>query len=100
MKNIIFVLFVLCCSLPSAAQHDSTKTTGKVSHMYRKSGCSTVIILKTSPEQVLIPKEKLPKGLDKDGLVICFNYRKLRMANPKGCMKGTVAEITNASKKK
>jgi len=72
---------------------------GKVSHMFRKNGCSTVIVMKDEvgeEELVLIPKDPLKKELDKDGQIIYFNYHPLKMPNPPGCVKGMPAEITDA----
>jgi hypothetical protein len=99
-RTILFVFFFTVYISNSFAQADSSKTTGKVSHAYKKSGCSTVIVVDSQPCLILIPKAKLPKALDKDGMLISFNYRKLKMPNPKGCVKGIPAEISNASKKK
>jgi hypothetical protein len=79
---------------------EKSQTTGIVSHQYRPA-CSTVIIVaeKGSADSiVLIPKDKLGE-FDKDGLVISFNYRTLRMPNPDGCIKGIPAEISDISKK-
>ena len=79
-----------------------TRTIGKVSHQYRASGCSTVIIVNTENQDkplTLIPREPLPSKLDVDGLGIKFNYRTLRMPNPQGCLVGLPAEITDISKK-
>lgn len=100
MKKNIFLSLFAGLALAFHAQTDTSRTSGKVSHMYKKGGCPTVILLSASPEQILIPKDKLPKDLDKDGLIVFFNYRKLRSPNPKGCVKGNVAEITNITKKK
>jgi hypothetical protein len=76
------------------------KTLGKVSHQFRGEGCFTVIIIKQPGNDIiLIPKNPLPKKFDKNGLEIKFEYRLLRMPNPKGCEKGRPAEITNISKK-
>jgi hypothetical protein len=77
-------------------------THGKVSHQYQKTGCATVIVVQSeNPEEalVLIPKDILSFEFDKDELEIVFNYRKLRMPNPKGCTVGIPAEIKDISKK-
>ncbi|MGQ0829298.1 MAG: hypothetical protein ACT4ON_13000 [Bacteroidota bacterium] len=80
------------------------KTKGKISHQYRATGCSTVVIVDASvldAPLVLIPKDKLPSGLDINGLEISFNYRTLKMPNPPGCNTGIPAEIkdiTNVKK--
>jgi hypothetical protein len=76
------------------------KTEGKVSHQYRSAGCATVILVKNGGETLtLIPKDDLSAGFDVDGMGITFDYRLLRMPNPKGCTVGIPAEITNISKK-
>ena len=76
------------------------KHFGKVSHQYKTKGCSTVIIIKrTDGDIILIPKTPLPKALDKNNLEIKFDYRVLRIPNPKGCEKGQPAEITNCSRR-
>lgn len=73
-------------------------TSGKVSHMYRATGCKTVIIVSGFTEPLtLIPKDELPVKLDKDGLEILFNYRLLKMPNPKGCSVGMPAELSDVS---
>jgi hypothetical protein len=75
-------------------------TIGKVSHKFRATGCATVIVIdQDGNELVLIPKDKLAKDLDVDGLQISFNYRTLKMPQPAGCSKGIPAEITEISKK-
>lgn len=75
-------------------------TTGKVSHMYKDKGCSTVIFVSgADAELVLIPKDALPADLDVDGMEIKFNYRTLKMPQPQGCEKGIPAELTDISKK-
>jgi len=84
----------------AAQTTEAPKTMGKVSHQYRESGCATVIIVQNGEEPLtLIPKEPLPAVLDVDGMKITFDYRLLRMPNPKGCATGIPAEITNVSKK-
>ncbi len=77
-------------------------TTGKVSHMYRKNGCATIIMLAPSADEspmVLIPKDKLPAKLDVDGMEISFNYTPLKMPQPAGCANGIPADIKDAAKK-
>lgn len=75
-------------------------TIGKVSHKFKATGCATVIIIdQNGSELVLIPKDKLEKDLDVDGLQINFNYRTLKMPQPAGCSTGIPAEITDISKK-
>ncbi|MBA3665800.1 MAG: hypothetical protein H0W61_16585 [Bacteroidetes bacterium] len=102
MKRITFFIFFVLTAVGVNAQtpSDTTKTTGKVSHMFKSGGCHTVIIVESKPEIILIPQTKLPKKLDKEGLIICFNYRRLRSPNPQGCVKGHMAELSNISKKK
>ena len=76
------------------------ETIGKVSHKYKSTGCSTVILVnKDGTEVTLIPKDKMPSDLDVDGLEIKFNYRVLRMPQPEGCTVGQPAEITDLGKK-
>lgn len=75
-------------------------TSGKVSHQYRSAGCATVIICtQDGTELTLIPKEKLAKEFDVDGLEVQFNYHTLKMPQPAGCTVGMPAEITELSKK-
>ena len=79
-----------------------SKTVGKVSHQYKATGCSTVILIESSvldAPRVLIPKDKLPAPFDVDGLEISFNYRTLRMPNPPGCTIGIPVGISDISKK-
>jgi hypothetical protein len=77
-------------------------TLGKVSHQYRETGCSTVILVNSENQDkplTLIPRDTLSPEFDIDGLEILFNYRTLKMPNPKGCTVGIPAEITDISKK-
>ena len=77
-------------------------TIGKVSHQYRKSGCATVILVKLENEDILltlIPRDTLLPMFDVDGQEIMFNYRKLKMPNPRGCAVGIPAEVKDISKK-
>lgn len=79
-----------------------TRTLGKVSHQYKATGCSTVIIVATDDKAnpiVLIPKDALAKEFDKDGLELYFDYHLLKMRNPPGCEHGLPAELSNISKK-
>lgn len=101
---ILALAFSSCKTCRNAGDNDNncTKgaTIGTVSHQYREGGCATVIIV-SQPEgdsMVLIPKDPLPEKLDKDGLVILFDYRVLKMPNPEGCNVGIPAEIINISK--
>ena len=84
-------------SIPmQVAAKASDQTRGKVSHQYRSTGCSTVIIVKSGQEVItLIPKDKLPEQFDKDGLEIRFDYLPLKMHNPAGCNTGFPATISN-----
>ncbi len=77
-------------------QAAAPKSTGKVSHQYRATGCATVIVITTPDNTItLIPKDKLPDNIDVDGLEISFDYRLLKMHNPVGCNVGIPAAITN-----
>ena len=81
---------------------EAPKTTGKVSHQYKATGCATVVIIKIEGEEnpgILIPSTKLPDGLDVDGKEIMFDYRTLKMPNPPGCTVGIPAELTNIKSK-
>ena len=74
---------------------------GRVSHKYREGGCSTVIIIKGETGDItLIPKDKLQEDVDKDGQLIKFDYRALKMPQPAGCTVGIPAEIRNINKMK
>jgi hypothetical protein len=106
---ICFLFGVSCKSKEKAVAPVSTsiqvaetpKTTGKVSHQFRPGGCATVIIVDTgNPNNplILIPKSSLNE-FDKDGLEISFTYRKLRMPNPPGCIKGSPVDISDITKK-
>jgi hypothetical protein len=76
-------------------------TTGTVSHQYKTTGCGTVIIVTPADggtTMTLIPKDKLDKAFDKDGLIITFNYSLLKMPTREGCTTGNMAEITDIAK--
>jgi hypothetical protein len=80
---------------------DGDRTKGMVSHRLRASGCKTIIEVKVEEEtMVLIPKDPLPTELDKDGLMIEFHYRVLRMPQPEGCTEGRPAAVMNLSASK
>jgi|WetSurMetagenome_2_1015567.scaffolds.fasta_scaffold331557_2 hypothetical protein len=108
----IIVAFSISCKTKKASTDannssnqttQSSKTAGTVSHQYSSSGCAVVIIVKTEEGQdplTLIPAGPIPSEFDKDGLLIYFNYRLLKMPNPAGCTIGIPAEITDISKKK
>lgn len=84
----------------SSSAQVAGSTTGTVSHKYRSTGCSTVVLVKhDETELTLIPKDKLAKEFDVEGMVITFNYHTLRMPQPEGCTTGQPAEITDISKK-
>ncbi len=79
---------------------NSVKAIGMVSHQYNSSGCGTIILCKREIEKdtlFLIPMTPLGE-YDKDGLEIFFNYRILRIHNPKGC-KGTPVQVSNIKTK-
>lgn len=91
------LLFTVSCRAQNQPKPEP-KSSGKVSQAYRGT-CGTVIVVDGNSELLLIPRKKLPKSLDKEGMEIKFDYKMLRMPNPKGCEKGNMAEISNASKK-
>ncbi len=100
----LFTLFFFSCKTNKNSSDATTplgKYSGYVSFIYKKEGCSAVIITKREDEQelTLIPKDKLSKDFDVDNLKITFNYRGLKMPTPEGC-KGIPAEITDLAKKK
>ena len=83
-----------------AAANEKPKTTGKVSHEYVAMGCGTVVIVPNpigGDPQILIPSPKLG-DFDVDGQTISFHWRPLKMMNPKGCTKGSPAELTDIIK--
>ena len=102
MKKLVLALVFHCISVAAHSQSstDTVKTVGKVSHKFKKAGCATVIILQSDPKVILIPRENLPKSFDKNGLKISFHYRRLRIPNPLGCVKGVPADITNVARQK
>lgn len=114
MRLFIFIiafglLATPCCKSKNEVAKQTTATVvpagttlGKVSHQYRASGCATVIIVKLENQDqplTLIPRDTLPPVFNIDGLEILFNYRKLKMPNPKGCNVGLPAQIMDLSKK-
>ena len=114
MRLYILILSLSCLSVFACkAKHKPVKqasetvvpmgtTFGKVSHQYRKTGCATVIIVNNENKDkplTLIPKDTLSPVFDIDGLEVLFNYRALKMPNPKGCSIGIPAEIKDISKK-
>lgn len=84
--------------------NENTTTTeaysGVVSHKYKATGCTSVIILEDREIQmILIPKDPIDLKLDVDGQKVSFNYRPLKMPQPSGCATGIPAEITDLKKK-
>lgn len=79
------------------------KTLGTISHKYRESGCSSVILVKIQADNdnvlVLIPNEALPAEIDKEGVEIYFDYLPLKRPQPDGCPVGIPAEIANIIRK-
>jgi hypothetical protein len=102
--SIIFLSLFACktsSNTSSTSAADANKSIGKISHQYRATGCSTVVITKTvDGELTLIPNVKIESKFDKDGLEIYFNYHTLRMPQPAGCTAGIPAEITDIKLKK
>jgi len=106
---VICILSFAACKLkqksvpsnPSIEQSSARpKTSGKVSHQYRATGCATVIIVGDAENSlILIPKDKLPIDMDIDGLSILFNYRTLKIKQPAGCSDGIPAELRDITKK-
>ena len=74
-------------------------TIGEVSHEYKATGCTAVVIVtnEDGSKLTLLPKDKLDSKFDKNGLKINFNYRLLKMPNPPGCDAGIPAELTDIS---
>lgn len=117
MKKLVFLLIAMALLLPSCKTTEKEPAKkpdhidaeanptvwGVVSHKFRAEGCPTVIVVSTVMQEeplLLIPKDKLPAELDKEGVGIQFEFRLLRMPNPEGCTVGNVAEITNITKAK
>ncbi|HET7817782.1 MAG TPA: hypothetical protein VFL70_00595 [Bacteroidia bacterium] len=118
MRNIFFSAIVACLMIGSCNTSKNTgisetntddketshpsKTTGRVSHQFRATGCATIIIVKTKDTAnpiILIPRDPLPHELDVNGLEISFNYHTLRIPQPPGCDKGIPANISDLKKK-
>ncbi|HNZ41774.1 MAG TPA: hypothetical protein PLI16_04255 [Bacteroidales bacterium] len=100
----VFLTLIACQSVREpqsggqANSPSSVLSTGRVSHQYRATGCLTVIIVdKPGESLVLIPYKPLAAQFDKDGLVLKFDYRLLKMPNPKGCEVGIPAELSNVA---
>ena len=114
MKQFILILAIICTIAACSATKNKVAATdpvttiaqgsinGKVSHQYRATGCSTVIIIKQSSTPApltLIPIDTLSSTFDVDGLEIYFDFRPLKVRNPDGCSVGIPAAISNISKK-
>lgn len=103
--SLMMVLFFACKAKQKNMPAQQTKTamdsipfssSGKVSHKYSASGCGAVIISYKNPQHdtlTLIPMTPLNE-FDKEGLEILFNYRTLRVHQPKGCGAGIPVQIT------
>jgi len=118
MKNAVLSVMIICLLAGACKSKKSTetstvntavketpapeKTTGKISHRFRSTGCATVIVVEIKGEAdslILIPRDELPAGLDVNGLEVSFNYRSLRMPQPPGCNTGIPAEITDLERR-
>ncbi len=81
------------------ATDDATKLTGKVTYLVNGNSCLSVLILDanqdTENKLILIPRAALADNMAKEGILISFNYRPLKMKNPEGCLKGIPAELSN-----
>lgn len=105
----LIMLFALtsCCTRNALVKQNVEttipigSTLGKVSHQYKDTGCSiVVIVLKEGQEvQTLIPIDIIPSEFDNEGQEIFFNYRTLKIKNPDGCSVGIPAALTEISKK-
>ena len=99
---IVFVFFA-CKAKQNNSSAKQTKpvadtllSAGKVSHKYSAGGCGAVIISCKNPQHdtlTLIPMTPLNE-FDKEGLEIVFNYRTLKVHQPKGCGAGIPVQIT------
>ena len=100
-----------CCSQKTVTDSPKTESVtplpsgnyfGFVSHRYRSTGCSTVLILtgkEDGRETILIPIDTLSAKFDVDGLEITFNYKLQKRPNPPGCSAGMPAFIFDISEK-
>src|SRR4051812_49319974 len=106
MRSIIIMLSLVvsfttgCKSKKEATSTTASATvggtTGKVSHQYQSTGCSTVVIISAADAPItIIPKDKLSKEFDLDGQEITFDYHPLKMPQPAGCNVGIPAELSN-----
>jgi hypothetical protein len=104
----VFITLVFACKSKKTdtskpAETDTTsntqKTTGIVTHQFQSTGCQTIVICKKESDTLfLIPMTPLDK-FDVDGLEISFDYRVLKVHNPKGCQ-GMPVQISNITSKK
>jgi hypothetical protein len=119
MKNVVLSFIIICliiggCKAKKNAETIQSKlavqetpatekSTGKISHQFRSTGCATVIVADIKKGEtdtlIIIPKDALPSGFDVNGLKVFFNYHASRIPQPPGCSKGIPAEITNLEKK-
>lgn len=109
MVRGIIVLFLIgsafllaCKSKKNVAEKDKTnehanadKMVGYVSHGYKNTNCSPVVIVPIKNQDTLIlwPNKGLG-DFDKEGLWIKFKYLPLRMPSPEGCLKSIPASFT------
>ena len=104
----VFIIQIFACkskktdaSKPAEtdAASNAQKTKGIVSHQFQSAGCQTIVICKKESDTLfLIPMTPLDK-FDVDGLEISFDYRVLKVHNPKGCH-GMPVQISNITSKK
>jgi hypothetical protein len=104
----VFIALIFACkskktatskTVETDATSDTKKTKGIVSHQFQSAGCQTIVICKKESDTLfLIPMTSLDK-FDVDGLEISFDYRVLKVHNPKGCH-GIPVQISNITSKK
>lgn len=76
------------------------KLEGVVSHKFKKQGCGILVTVKVGGKKIFfMPKTPLTKDLEKNGLHIKFNYRRLRIPSPPNCEFCYMVELRDIEKK-
>ena len=104
LLGLSLVLFITACHSQKKVAGNNMKqpfadtllSSGKISHKYVSNGCSPIIISYKNPMHdtlTLIPLNSL-KEMDKDGKEVLFNFKTLKVHQPKGCGDGIPVYIT------
>lgn len=111
--SFVGLVFLVCIGINSCKSKKNTnekevlvsenptaeKTKGFISHKYKNTNCSTLIIVPMQDADTLVlwPNSSIGK-FDVEGEWIKFNYLPLKMASPEACPHAIPASISDLEK--